>query len=83
MILVRFQDKPVNITVIQVYAPTTNAEEAKVDQLYEDVQHFLEHQRIYHFHHRLLECKSRRSRDTCKTGKFGLGIQNEAGQRIR
>ena len=42
MILVHFQGKPFNITVIQVYAPTIDAEEAEVDQLYEDLQHFLE-----------------------------------------
>ena len=42
MIWVRFQDKPFNVTVIQVYAPTTDAEEAKVDQFYEDLQDLLE-----------------------------------------
>ena len=42
MISVRFQGKPFNITVIQVYAPTSNAEEAEVEQLYEDLQDFLE-----------------------------------------
>ena len=42
MILVYFQGKPFNITVIQVYAPTTSAEEAEVDQFYEDIQHLLE-----------------------------------------
>ena len=42
MISVHFQGKPFNITVIQVYAPTTNAEEAKVDQFYEEQQHLLE-----------------------------------------
>ena len=42
MISVRFQGKPFNITVIQVYAPTSNTEEAKVDQLYEDLQDLLE-----------------------------------------
>ena len=42
MIWVRFQDKLFNITVIQVYAPTTDAEEAKVDQFYEDLQDLLE-----------------------------------------
>ena len=42
MILVHFQGKPFNITVIQVYAPTIDAEEAEVDQLYEDLQHLLE-----------------------------------------
>ena len=42
MISVRFQGKPFNITVIQVYAPTTDAKEAEVDQCYEDLQHLLE-----------------------------------------
>ena len=42
MISVRFQGKPFNITVIQVYAPTSNAEEAEVEQFYEDLQDFLE-----------------------------------------
>ena len=42
MISVRFQGKPFNITVIQVYAPTSNAEEAEVEQFYEDVQDLLE-----------------------------------------
>ena len=42
MILVHFQGKPFNITAIQVYAPATNAEEAGVDQFYEDLQHLLE-----------------------------------------
>ena len=43
MISVRFQDKPFNIMVIQVYAPTSNAEEAEVEQVYEDLQDLLEH----------------------------------------
>ena len=42
MISVRFQGKPFNITVIQVYAPTSNAEEAEVEQLYEELQDILE-----------------------------------------
>ena len=42
MISVRFQGKPFNITVIQVYAPTSNTEEAEVEWFYEDVQHLLE-----------------------------------------
>ena len=55
-----------NITVIQVYAPTSNAEEAEVEQFYEDLQDLLEltHKKRYPFHHRGLECKSRKSRDT-------------------
>ena len=43
MILVRFQGKPLNITVIQVYTPTMDAEEAEVEQFYEDLQDLLEH----------------------------------------
>ena len=42
MIFVHFQGKPFNITVIQVYSPNSNAEEAEVEQFYEDVQYFLE-----------------------------------------
>ena len=42
MILVHFQDKPFIITVIQIYAPTTDAKEVEVDQFYEDLQDFLE-----------------------------------------
>ena len=66
MILVCFKDKPFNITVIQVYAPTNNAEEAEVEWFYEDLQDLLEltPKKRYSFHHRGLECKSRKSRDT-------------------
>ena len=64
MISVHFQGKPFNITVIQVYAPITNAEEAEVEWFYEDLQDFLEHQKRCHFHHRGLESKGRKSRDT-------------------
>ena len=64
MISVRFQGKPFSITVIQVYAPTTNAEETEVEQFYEDLQDLLEHQKRCSFHQRGLECKSRKSRDT-------------------
>ena len=45
MISVHFQGKPFNITVIQVYVPTSNTEEAEVEQFYEDLQDFLEHQK--------------------------------------
>ena len=83
MISVHFQGKPFNITVIQVYAPTSNAEEAKVERFYEDLQD-------------LLELTPRKdvlfiiggnakvgSQETPgETGKFGLGMQNEAGQRL-
>ena len=65
MISVHFQDKPFNITVIQVYAPTSNAEEAEVERFYEDLQDLLEltPQKRCHFHYRGLECKSRKSRN--------------------
>ena len=65
MISVRFQGKPFNITVIQVYALTSNAEEAEVEQYYEDLQDLLEltPQKRCLFHYRGLECKSRKSRD--------------------
>ena len=55
-----------NITVIQVYAPTSNGEEAEVEWFYEDLQELLEQttQKRCPFHHRGLECKSRKSRDT-------------------
>ena len=84
MISVRFQGKPFSITVIQVYAPTSNAEEAQVERFYEDLQDLLglTPKKRCPFHYRGLECKSRKSRNTGVTGKFGLGIRNEAGQRL-
>ena len=79
MISVHFQGKPFNITVIQVYALTSNTEEAEVERFYEDLQDLLEltPQKRCHFHYRGLECKSR------VTGKFVLGVQNETGQRLK
>ena len=70
MISVCFQGKPFSITVIQVYAPTTDAKEAEVEQLNEDLQDLLV--RITGpngcpFHHRGLKCKIRKSRDTWST----------------
>ena len=64
MISVHFQGKPFNITVIQVYAPTSNAEEAEVEWFYEDLQDLLEitPKKRSPFHYRGLECKSRKSR---------------------
>ena len=66
MISVCFQGKPLNIMVIQVYAPTSNAEEAEVELFYEDLQDLLEvtPQKRCPFHYRGLECKSRKSRNT-------------------
>ena len=64
-ISVHFQGKPFNITVIQVYAPTNKAEEAKVEQFYEDLQDLLANTpKRCPFHYRGLECKSRKSRNT-------------------
>ena len=67
MISVHFQGKPFNITVIQVYAQTSNAEEAEVERFCEDLQDLLEiiqKKKRCPFHHRGTECKSRKSRDT-------------------
>ena len=64
-ISVRFQGKPLNIMVIQAYAPTSNAEEAEVEEFYEDLQGLLVlTTKKRPFHYRGLECKSRMSRDT-------------------
>ena len=67
MISVRLQGKPFNITVIQVYAPTSNAEEAEVERFYEDLTKPFKTntQKRCPFHYRGLECKSRKSRNTC------------------
>ena len=65
MISVHFQGKPFNIMVIQVYALTSNTEEAEVKQFYEDLQPFRTNtQKRCPFHYRGLECKSRKSRNT-------------------
>ena len=84
VISVHFQGKPFNTTVIQVHAPTSNAEEAEAERFYEDLQDLLE-----------LTCRKDvlfiigewnakvGSHETPGvTGKFGLGIRNEAGQRL-
>ena len=65
MISVRFQGKPFNITLIQAYASISNTEEVEVEWFYEDQQGLLEltHRKRCPFHHRGLECKSRKSRD--------------------
>ena len=65
MISVHFQGKPFNITVIQAYVPTSNAEEAEVEWFYKDLQDLLElTQKRCLFHYRGLGCKSRKSRNT-------------------
>ena len=84
MISVCFQGKPFNTTVIQVYAPTTDAREAEVDQFYEDLQHLLEliPQKDVLFIMGDWNAKVGSQETPGVTSKFGLGIQNEAGQRL-
>ena len=66
MISVHFQGKSFNITVLQVYVPNTNAEEAEVEWFYEDLQDLLEltPQKRCPFHYMEMKCKSMKSRDT-------------------
>ena len=84
MIPVRFQSKPFNITVIQVYAPTSNAEEAEVDQFYEGLQDLLEltPKKDVLFIIGNWNAKVGSQETPGVTGKFGLGVQNEVGQRL-
>ena len=84
MISVRFQGKPFNITVIQAYAPTSNAEEAEVEWLYEDIQDLLEltPKKDVPFIIGDWNAKVGGQETPGETGKFGLGAQNEAGQRL-
>ena len=84
MISVHFQGKPFNITVIQVYAPTSNAEEAEVERFYEDLQGLLE---LTSKKDTLLitgdwNAKVGSQETPGVTGKFGLGIWNEARQSL-
>ena len=84
MISVCFQDKPFNITVIQVYAPTSNAEEAEGEQFYEDLQDLSEltPKKDVLFITGDWNAKVESQETPGVTGKFGLGVQNEAGQRL-
>ena len=79
MISVHFQGKPFNITVIQVYAPTTNVEEAEVEWFYEDL---LELKKDVLFITGDWNAKVSSQEIPGVTGKFGLVIQNETGQRL-
>ena len=84
MISVRFQGKPFNITIIQAYVPTSNAEEAEVELFYEDLQDLLE---LIPQKHALFiigdwNAKAGSQETPRVTGKFGLGVQNEAGQKL-
>ena len=84
MISVRFQSKPFNIMVIQAYAPTSNAEEAEVEWFYEDLQDLLEltHKKDVLFIIGDWNAKVGTEEIPVVTGKFGLGVWNEAGQRL-
>ena len=84
MISVHFQGKPFNITVIQVYAPTSNAEEAEFERFYEDLQDLLEvtpkKDVLFIIGDWSVKVGSQEIPE--ETGKFGFGVQNEAGQRL-
>ena len=84
MISVRFQSKPFNITVIQVYNQTSNAEEAEVEWLYEDPKDLLEPtpQKDVFFSIGDWNAKVGIQELPGVTGKLGLGVQNEVGQRL-
>ena len=84
MISVHFQGKPFNITVIQAYAPTSNVEEAEVERFYEDLQDLIEltPKKDVLFIIGDWNAKVGRQEIPGVTGKFGLGVQNEAGQRL-
>ena len=81
---VRFQSKPFNITVIQAYAPTSNVEEAEVEWFYEDLQDLLEltPKKDILFILGDWNAKIRSQETPGVTGKFVLGVQNEAEQRL-
>ena len=82
MISIHFQGKPFNITVVQVYAPTSNAKEAEVEQFYEDLQDFLEltPEKDVLFIIGGWNAKVGGQETPGATGKFGGGVQNEAGK---
>ena len=84
MVSVRLQGKPFNITFIQVYAPTSNAEETEVERFYEDLQDLLEltARKDVLFIIGDWNAKVGSQETPGVTGKFGLGMWNEAGQRL-
>ena len=84
MILVHFQGKPFNIMVIQIYAPTSNTEEAEIERFYEDLQDFLEltPKKDVLFITGDWNAKVGSQETPGVTGKFGFGVQNEAEQRL-
>ena len=83
MISVHFQGKPFNITVIQVYAPTSNAEEVEVEWFFEDLQDLLDLTPKKDILFIIGDWKAKVESQEIPgvTSKFGLGVQNEAGQR--
>ena len=85
MILVHFQGKPFNITVIQAYDPTRNAEEAEVERFYEDLQNLLEltHKKDVLFIIGDWNAKVGSQEIPGITDKFGLRVHNETGQRLK
>ena len=84
MVSVHLQDKPFNTTEIQVYAPTSNAEETEVEQFYDDLQDLLQltPQNDVLFIIGDWNAKVGSQEIPGVTGKFGLGVQNEAEQRL-
>ena len=84
LVSVCFQGKPFTITVIQVYAPTSNAEEAEIEWFYEDLQDFLKlaPKKDVLFIIGDWNAKVGTQEIPGATGNFGLGVQNEAGQRL-
>ena len=84
MISVHFQGKPFNITVIQVYAPSSNAEEADIERFYEDLQDLVEQRPKKDALFIIGDWNAKVGTQEIPgvTGKFGLGVQNEAGQRL-
>ena len=84
MISIHFQGKPFNITVIQIYVPITDAKEAEVDWLYEDLQDLLEltPKKDVLFIIGNWNVKIGSQEIPGIIGKFGLGVQNEAGQSL-
>ena len=84
MISVHFQGKPFNITVIQGYAPTSNTEETEVELFYEDLQDLLELTPTKDVLFIIGDWNAKVGSQEIPrvTGKFGLGVQNEAGQRL-
>ena len=84
MISVHFQGKTLNITVVQVYVPTSNAEDAELERFYEDLQDLLELTVKIDVPFIIGDWNAKIGSPETPgvTGKFGLGIQNEAGQRL-